>query len=147
MAPPIHYTQQPSKLAASLGTACIRVHGGGFVTREMLEQTADDLRRELRASPSSGLLVDLREVAGYETSCLAPALQFLREAAGLGLRRIALVASSSVLRTASRVASQGVLVELRTFDHEPSAAQWLLGPGVVMARTHHSSSSASAAAP
>ena len=82
LAPPIHYTQQPSRLAASSGTACICVHGGGFVTREMLERTIDELQQELRAAASSGelasgVLVDLREVAGYETSCLMPALQFL----------------------------------------------------------------------
>lgn len=116
------------------------------MTREMLEQTLDELRREAHLSHTGAMLVDLRDVAGYETSCLALALQFLREAPSIGFRRIALVASSSVLRTASRLAAQGVPVELRTFEHEPSAVQWLDGPGVVVPRTHHSSSTASAAA-
>ena len=71
---------------------------------------------------------DLREVAGYEAACLRSAHQFLREARSLGLTRIALVASSSVMRTASRLAASSLPVELRTFEHEPSAARWLGRP-------------------
>lgn len=161
MAPLTHYTEQPSRLSASSAAAYLRVLGGGFVTREMLEQTLEDLRREVHRDQAAAVLVDLREVAGYETSCLLPARQFLREAVHLGVRRIALVAESSVMRTASRLAAQEVAVELRTFEHEPSAVQWLLSScasvpspaaaaslaGVVAARHHASSSSASAAAP
>lgn len=73
------------------------------------------------------MLIDLSEVAGYESACLRPAKQFLQEAASLGLTRIALVASSTVMRTATRLAASSVPVELRTFEHEPHAASWLAG--------------------
>jgi len=138
-------------LSASSATTHLRVHGGGFVTREMLEQALDELRQEVgRARTSShggAVLVDLREVAGYETACLLPVRQFLGDAAGLGLRRIAVVAESSVLRTASRLAAHSLTVELRTFEHERTASKWLHGPGVVMPRPHGPSSSTSPAAP
>lgn len=92
----------------------------------MLEQTLRDLRHEPERHPA--MLVDLRDVAGYESSCLDPAAEFLRDAATLGLTRIALVASSSVVRTASRMAAFASAVELRTFEHEPHATEWLQAP-------------------
>lgn len=103
----------------------MRVHGGGFVTRAMLEQAINGVLAE--PASSSSILVDLREVAGYEAACLRPAHDFLRQAASKGLTRIALVASSSVMRTASRMAASAVSVELRTFAHEPTAKRWLHG--------------------
>ncbi|MCH9681421.1 MAG: STAS/SEC14 domain-containing protein [Deltaproteobacteria bacterium] len=101
-----------------------RVHGGGFVTREMVERVLDELRGAQRGR-TRAILVDLTEVAGYEATCLRPAQQFLREASTLGLSRIALVAPSSIVRTATRLAAPALAVELRTFDFEPHAAQWL----------------------
>jgi SpoIIAA-like len=103
----------------------VRVQGGGFVTREMLERAIDDVCRTARDAHCGAVLVDLRAVAGYETACLLAARQFLREAPGLGLQRIALIATSSVMHTASRLAAHTVAVELRTFEHERSALQWL----------------------
>ena len=78
-------------------------------------------------TPLRSMLIDLRNVAGYEASCLRPAAQFLREAPQLGLTRIALVATSSVMRTASQLAASSLRVELRMFEHEPHATQWLQG--------------------
>lgn len=124
----------------------MRVHGGGFVTREMLEQTLDELRRAAREARPRAMLVDLRAVAGYESACLLGARQFLRDAPDLGLQRIALVASSSVMRTGSRLAAHSIVVELRTFEHELSAIHWLHPPGTVSPRPRASSSSSSAAA-
>ncbi len=118
-----HYTDSPSRLSATSDHAITRVHGGGFVTCEMLEQTIADVRHA--ATRPGGMLVDLRDVAGYEASCLRPARQFLRDAPSLGVARIALIASSSVLRTATRLAASSAGVELRTFEHEPHAQQWL----------------------
>jgi hypothetical protein len=146
-----HYTEEPSRLSTTSAGAYVRVHGGGFVTRDMLEQTVDDLRRATReATREAGLgamLVDLRAVAGYDSACLLAARQFLRDAPELGLQRIALVASSSVMRTASRLAAHSIAVELRTFEHELSAIHWLHPAGMVSPRPHTSSSSAAAAAP
>ncbi|MEX1369182.1 MAG: STAS/SEC14 domain-containing protein [Nannocystaceae bacterium] len=124
MAPLTHYTEEPSTLSSRSGRAYTRVHGGGFVTREMLERTLRDLRRQ----PSPAVLVDLRDVAGYEAACLASAAQFLRDAPSLGLTRVALVGSSTVMRTASQLLASSVPVELRTFEHELQASQWLQAP-------------------
>lgn len=120
-----HYTEEPSRLSLSRGAAFVRVHGGGFVTRDMLDATVEELRTGSREARLGALLVDLRMVAGYETACLLPVRQFLREAPTLGVHRIAVVATSSVLRTASRLAAHTVVVELRTFEHERTALQWL----------------------
>lgn len=125
MSPPIHYTEEPSQLLSICDAAYTRVRGGGFVTREMLERALDDLRRTPQQHRRGAILVDLREVAGYEASCLPPARQFLHEAVSLGVRRIALVAPSSIMRTASQVAAHPLPIELRTFEHEPSAQRWL----------------------
>lgn len=134
-----HYTEEPSRLCTSPGTAFLRVHGGGFVTRAMLEQTVEEVRAGVREARLGDLLVDLRTVAGYETACLLPVRQFLREAPVIGVQRIAVVATSSVLRTASRLAAHTVVVELRTFEHERAALQWLQ-PGVVIPRPRAASS-------
>lgn len=121
----IHYTDAPSGLSTTTADAYTRVQGGGFVTREMLEQTLDGLRPSPGRERLGAILIDLREVAGYEASCLRPARQFLADAASLGVDRIALVASSSVMRWASRLAAGPLPIELETFEHEPSAKQWL----------------------
>jgi len=120
-----HYTEEPSRLSLARGAAFVRVHGGGFVTRDMLDATVEELHTSSREARLGALLVDLRMVAGYETACLLSVRQFLREAPALGVHRIAVVATSSVLRTASRLAAHTVVVELRTFEHERTALQWL----------------------
>lgn len=147
MARPTHYTEEPSQLSLTPGAAFVRVHGGGFVTREMLDRTVEELRAAAREARLGALLVDLRAVAGYDTACLLAVRQFLREAPSLGVHRIAVVATSSVLRTASRLASHTVEVELRTFDHERSALQWVHPAGVATPRPRATSSSEAAAVP
>jgi len=141
---PTHYTEEPARLSITRSTAFVRVQGGGFVTRDMLEQTVEELRQGAPEARLGALLVDLRAVAGYESACLLAVRQFLRDAPALGVHRIAVVATSSVLRTASRLAAHTVAVELRTFEQERSALQWLHPAGVVTQRPH-SSSTASAA--
>lgn len=144
MTRPTHYTEEPSHLSTTRSAAFVRVHGGGFVTREMLETTVQELRQAALDARLGALLVDLRAVAGYETACLLAVDQFLREATALGVHRIAVVAASSVLRTASRLAAHAVVVELRSFEHERSALQWL---HPVAPRSRTNSSSTTAAAP
>jgi hypothetical protein len=140
-----HYTEEPSRLSTTSTAAFMRVHGSGFVTREMLEGTVEELRQGFRDTRLAALLVDLRAVAGYESACLLGVRQFLREAPTLGVSRIAVLATSSVLRTASRLAAHTVVVELRTFEQERTAQQWLHPAGVATPRPRASSSSASLA--
>lgn len=121
-----HYTQQPSSLSTSATPDYTHVHGGGFVTRKMLEATLDGLREQRGPGGSGGsVLVDLRHVAGYEATCLRPAHEFLHQARSFGLTRIAVLAPTSVMRTASRLVASAVSVDLRTFAHEQSAHRWL----------------------
>lgn len=143
---PTHYTEEPSRLSTTRSTAFVRVQGGGFVTREMLEATVEELRQAALDARLGALLVDLRAVTGYETACLFAVDQFLREAPALGVHRIGVVATSSVLRTALGLAAHAMamVVELRTFEHERAALQWL---HPVAPRPRNSSSSTAAAAP
>lgn len=127
-----HYTEEPSRLYTTSSAAHARIRAGGFVTREMLEQTIEELRRD--GHMRHGVLVDLRAVTGYESSCLLAARQFLRDAPRMGLRRIALVGSSSVMHTASRLAAYRAAVEIETFHDDRSAVQWLQPQGVVPRR-------------
>jgi SpoIIAA-like len=137
---PKHYTEEPSRLSVTGMAGYIRVHGGGFVTRDMLDGTIEELRQGLGDMRHTALLVDLRAVAGYESACLLGVRQFLREAPSLGVSRIAVLATSSVLRTASRLAAHTVVVELRTFEHERPALQWLHPAGVATPRPRPTSS-------
>ncbi len=141
----MHYTEEPPRLFTTPGAAYAHVHGSGFVTREMLDHTIDELRRATRDGlvRHGAVLVDLRAVVGYESACLLTARQFLREAASLGLQRIALVATSSVMHTAMRLAAHSATIELRTFHHDVAAIQWL--HPVVVPRPRTASSEAMAA--
>ena len=120
-----HYTQEPSRLqTSSPETALIEVRGGGFVTRQMVHETLD----AWRAAQPSGILVDLREVAGYEAGVASLAHRWLLDAHRSGVRRVACIASSSVLRTLSHVASSRAQVDLRVFEDELAARSWLTAP-------------------
>lgn len=135
--PQQHYTEQPSELTASTcpedDGGVLHLRGGGFVTREMV----DAALRAWERGDAAGLdvLVDLRDVAGYDSGCVHLAAQWLHDAHRRGVRRIAFLASSSVLRTATRLAAERSRVDLRTFEHEPAARAWLSdGTGPARAR-------------
>lgn len=101
----------------------LAVRGGGFVTRELID---DALRRfhEDGGVPHR-LLIDVRDVAGYDRNCGPVARDLLARAHNLGVRRIAFVASSRVLRTATALVAGRSLVDLRAFEHPASARRWL----------------------
>jgi hypothetical protein len=117
-----HYTQQPSELRSSAESRVLQVRGGGFVTRQMVKETI--LGWQDDALPS-GVLVDLREVAGYESGCATMAHRWLLGAHRHGVQRIAFVASSSVLRTATKLVSSAAAVDLQIFDDDVTARRWL----------------------
>jgi hypothetical protein len=121
-----HYTQQPSQIQTSSADTALEVRGGGFVTRKMVHEALDAWRGTL----PPGILVDLREVAGYESGCASLAQRWLLDAHRSGVQRIAFIASSSVLRTVTRVASSGTSVALRIFEEESTARSWLAADGV-----------------
>jgi hypothetical protein len=122
-----HYTQEESVLRTFTRTdpsrPVLHVHGGGFVTRKMLARTLLSLPNE-DFRPRE-ILVDLRDVAGYERDVVRMANEWLRTAHDHGVRRIAFVASSAVVRTAMRLASEHAGVTLRTFTDQEAARAWL----------------------
>lgn len=99
------------------------VQGGGFVTPQMVEETLPLVSR------AQGVLVDLREVSGYDAGCVRRAEDWLGMARRLGVRRIAFIASSIVFRTAAELVARRAGVEMRTFDSDTQARRWLADAG------------------
>lgn len=123
-----HYTQLPSQLRSETCStaAVVRVTGTGFVTLAMLEETLRELEQEsLATGLAVGLMVDLREIVGYESSCVVRFGEWLESADRYGVQRVAVVAASSVLRTATRLVAGRVDVQLATFDGKAAAQAWL----------------------
>lgn len=120
-----HYTQLPSELhtACDLRAPVAHVRGGGFLTREMVDATLDQWRGS--DDMPTRVLIDLRDVAGYEAGCAALAHEFLRQSQGQRVRRIAFVATSSVLRTAAQLVSPQAHVHVRVFSDANAAQHWL----------------------
>ncbi len=123
----MHYTDQPSRLEPSddPDAAVLRLEGGGFLTASMIERALDRMRDAGPVQPN--ILIDLRDVAGYDSAAVAEAHQLLQHAPAFGVRRIAFVASSAAVHTATQVASSRATVPLRSFQSERSARAWLAG--------------------
>lgn len=124
-----HYTQTPSamRVACDIVDASVRVLGGGFVTRDMIGATLDHWR-DGQTAPA-GVLVDLRDVAGYESGFAAIAAELLEGVRDCGVRRVAFLASSGVLRTAARAVAEKLDpdrgVRVACFADERAAKRWL----------------------
>jgi hypothetical protein len=120
-----HYTQLPSELKTSCDVqqTFVHVRGGGFLTQDMVVATLDQWTAG--ESMPSEVLVDLRDVAGYESGCAELAQQFLDTAMRFGVHRIAFVATSAVLRTAAKLVMSGSGVRVRFFADELAAKRWL----------------------
>jgi hypothetical protein len=121
-----HYTRTPSamRMACDVADASAQVLGGGFVTRDMVGATLDHWRGE--AGGPATVLVDLRDVAGYESGFATIAADLIEGVAACGVRRVAIVASSAVLRsTAARIAAPRLGVHVRCFDNDRAAKRWL----------------------
>ena len=116
------FSSQPPELSAlTEDQGVLSVRGGGFVTRELIDAA---LQRAREASPRS-VLVDVREIAGYDHGCGPVARELVARAATLGIDRIAFVASSAVLRTAAHVLASRAPVPLRAFEDPAQARRWL----------------------
>jgi hypothetical protein len=98
----------------------------------MVDETLAQWRTTLGAAAMSSpaaILVDVRDVAGYDYECTSRAQEWLHHAYRLGIQRIAFVASSNVVRTATLLAARSSNVALRAFEHEHAAERWLAGDG------------------
>lgn len=122
--PKRHYTEMPSALRGAMsGGDMLVVQGGGFVTPQMVEETLPLVSR------AQGVLIDLREVSGYDAGCVRRAEDWLAMAQRLGVRRIAFIASSIVFRTAAQLVARRASIEMRTFETESQARRWLAQTG------------------
>lgn len=83
---------------------------------------------QLVGSGPAGLLCDVSEVAGYAAETARLARRWLGRAEKRGVRRIALVAHSSVLRTTVELLRGRTPVDVRCFPSESSARAWLTHP-------------------
>jgi len=120
--PDRHFTDLPPALDVRVHDDLLRVEGVGFVTRAMTEAALAPLAV---GAPQPRVLVDLRDVSGYEAECVEIARQWLRRAHGMGIQRIAFVANSSVVRTATEVVARHLGAPLRTFATPEGAQRWL----------------------
>lgn len=144
--PERHFTDLPSGLAIEVRDRVLCVEGAGFVTRTLAEES---LRPFLSAGPvPDSVLVDLRNVSGYQADSTQLAQSMLAQARGFGVRRIALVANSSILRTAAEVIAQHLHAPLHTFESREGAQSWLADSrnGVVQQPVSDPSSSPTARA-
>lgn len=126
--PKTHYTQQASGLRAMVAGSggILWVQAAGFVTQKMLEEALVSPTQQ--NSQIGDILIDLREVTGYASECIARAYSWVRTAHEQGVQRIAFVASSSVLRTVIHVVGRDIAVRMRSFESESAARAWLESP-------------------
>lgn len=107
----------------------LHVEGVGFVTRSMVEEalaplTAGTAGMGSGSAPQPRIVVDLRNVSGYEAACVAIAREWLGRARGYGVERIAFIANSSVVQTAVEVVARHLRAPLETFDTIDAARAW-----------------------
>lgn len=99
----------------------------GFIDVAMLRESVESLAHRLEQSPPIGVLCDLRSVSGYSQGTGTLAREWLARVQAAGVRRVALVAGSSVLRTAVRVIASELRLQLRCFSGLEAAERWLRG--------------------
>ncbi len=121
--PEHHFSDLPSALDLKMHDGILSVEGAGFVTLAMIEDALLPFPGG-RGLPARAL-IDLRNVSGYEASCVEVARRWLEQATDQGVQRIAFVANSSVVRTATEVVAQHQGAPLRTFGSPRDARAWL----------------------
>lgn len=131
----MHYSQQRSAVNSTLelGTGgsvdVLRVRFQGFIDVAELGERLEGILDRLQRETPTGLMCDLRPVAGYGPGTPALAREGLSLARRVGVRRVALVVNSSVVRTAAQLLARNLRLELRCFFGEAEALRWLDGLG------------------
>jgi hypothetical protein len=129
----MHYSQQRSAVNSTLelgiggGADVLRVRFQGFIDVAELGERLEAILDRLRRETPNGLLCDLRPVAGYGPGTPVLARDGLALARKVGVRRVALVVNSSVVRTAALMLARNLRLELRCFFGEAEALRWLDG--------------------
>lgn len=127
----MHYSQVRSAVESSFqpgpghDSDVLRVNLQGFMDANMLDERIGELAKRIEQRTPAGVLCDLRAVAGYGPGTQTLAREWLMLARRAGIRRFAVVASSSVLRTAALLLSRDLDCELRCFLGETEALRWL----------------------
>lgn len=130
----MHFSQLRSALRTNMpsepsnaSVAVLELRLQGFIDGKVLAERFEDLAASLEHEPPLGVLCDLREVAGYGPRTPQLARSWLAVAQRIGVRRVAVVATSSVVRTATGVLASGLGLELRGFLGDRKARRWLAG--------------------
>ena len=143
----MHYSQLQSQVSSTVTPGqeseptVVELRMQGFISESMLGERLRDALGSLESSPRErhdahdrhsgplqhpqAILCDLRAVSGYGPRTPTLARRWLGLAANAGIRRVALVAASSVLRTATQVISSNLDIDLRCFPGEDEAQRWL----------------------
>ena len=126
----MHYSQLRSDVSSTvepgLGDAdLLRLHLQGFIDVGMLRDRLGDLIERSESHAPAAVLCDLRTVSGYGPGTPALAREWFMLARRAGIRRVALVATSSVLRTAALMLAHDLDLELCCFLGETEALRWL----------------------
>lgn len=126
----MHYSQLLSDVKSTVepgyGNAdLLRLQLQGFLDVGMLSERLGDLIERIQNHAPDAVLCDLRTVSGYGPGTSALAREWFMLARRAGVRRVALVATSSVLRTAALMVAHNLGLELRCFLGETEALRWL----------------------
>ncbi|GEM_PF-2610162 len=131
----MHFSQVPtafhSKIEAGFAAdrGLLRVELQGFIDTEVMCDHLRGLNEALTQGEPKGVLCDLRAITGYESAIPSMARAWLDDAQRAGVCQVAVVANSSVLRTAITVIASRSSLELRSFLTEACARAWLAGSG------------------
>lgn len=133
----MHFSQLHSSVALRSSTpstpegveterGLLHIEMQGFLDTAILTEHVEalDVRLADAGSPSL-VLCDLRSVSGYADGTSSLAREWLRRLERADVRRVALVAGSSVLRTAVRMVASGLSMQLRCFSGVDAAMRWL----------------------
>ncbi|WP_146662166.1 STAS/SEC14 domain-containing protein [Enhygromyxa salina] len=126
----MHYSQLRSDVTSTVEPGCgnadlLRLQLQGFIDVGMLSERLGDLIHRIEHHAPDAVLCDLRTVSGYGPGTPALAREWFMLACRAGIRRVALVATSSVLRTAALALSHNLNLELCCFSGEAQALRWL----------------------
>jgi hypothetical protein len=126
----MHYSQLLSDVTSTvvpgLGNAdLLRLQMQGFIDVGMLSERLGDLIARIETHAPDAVLCDLRTASGYGPGTSALAREWFMLARRAGVRRVAVVASSSVLRTAASMLAHDLELELCCFVGETEALRWL----------------------
>gem|GEM_PF-4464240 len=136
----MHFSQIPPSIETVIGDSAplLLVRARGMLDSETIRRELRQWSTRFAGGFPPCVLIDVRDVAGYTAGCIVLAREWLLRAPALGIRRVALVGTSSVFTAALRVLERGAGIALRSFANEPAARAWL-------ARDHHERVESSAA--